>query len=72
MEWIKLTGNLRRFPGFYSWRTYNQQDIDLVEERDGVVCGFECKWLPKAGIKTPKDWLDAYPDAGFEVVTRED
>jgi predicted AAA+ superfamily ATPase len=69
MERIKRAGNLRRFTGFYFWRTYDQHEIDLVEEQDGQLCGFECKWSAKAKGKAPKDWHDSYPAASFEVVT---
>jgi len=70
MERIKLAGNQRRFVGFYFWRTYDQHEIDLVEDIDGTLTGFECKWSPKARVKTPKDWTESYPGAGFEVVTQ--
>lgn len=70
MERIKLAGNQRRFTGFYFWRTYDQHEIDLVEDIDGQLTGFECKWSPKTTVKAPKDWLAGYPGAGFEVVTQ--
>jgi len=72
MERIKHAGNNRRFVGFYFWRTYDQREIDLVEDSDGVLTGFECKWSPKSRPKAPKDWSEAYPEAGFEVVTQSD
>lgn len=28
----------------YFWRTYDGQEIDLVEEREGQLYGYECKW----------------------------
>jgi uncharacterized protein len=72
MERIKQAGNHRRFTGFFFWRTYDQHEIDLVEDLDGKLTGFECKWSPaKSKAKTPKDWLRGYPDAGFHVITRE-
>jgi len=71
MERIKHASNHRRFTGFYFWRTYNQQEIDLVEDIDGRLTGFECKWSPKARVKAPKDWIEGYPGAGFQCVTRE-
>ncbi len=71
MERIKRAGNQRRFTGFYFWRTYDQHEIDLVEELDGTLTGFECKWSPRARVAAPKDWQAAYPEAGFNVVTRE-
>ncbi len=70
LERIKLAGYRRRFVGFYFWRTYDQHEIDLVEDINGTLTGFECKWSPKARVKTPKDWTESYPGAGFEVVTQ--
>lgn len=70
MERIKRAGNQRRFTGFYFWRTYDQHEIDLVEDIDGQLTGFECKWSPKAKVKVPKDWVEGYPGAVFEVVTQ--
>jgi len=54
---------------FY-WRTYDQKEIDLVEERDGKLFGFEMKW-GKADVKAPKDFLQAYKGSSFEVINKE-
>lgn len=70
MERVKRAGNHRRFTGFYFWRTYDQREIDLVEDIDGQLTGFECKWSPKTRGKAPKDWIEAYPGAGFELVSQ--
>ena len=70
MERIKRANNERRFTGFYFWRTYDQHEIDLVEELDGRLLGFECKWSPKSQVKVPKDWLQNYPEAVFKAVSR--
>lgn len=70
MERIKQANNQRRFTGFYFWRTYDQHEIDLVEELDGRLLGFECKWAPKSRVKVPKDWLQNYPEAVFKAVSR--
>ena len=54
---------------FYFWRTYDKQEIDLIEERDGKLTALEFKWgdkLPSA----PKAFSSAYPDAEFHVVNR--
>ena len=55
----------------YFWRTYDGQEIDWVEERDGTLFGYECKWSPRKTVSAPKSWLGAYPDAEFTVVTPE-
>lgn len=70
MERIKRADNRRSHKGFYFWRTYDQHEIDLVEEADGKLTGFECKWSPNPRLRAPKDWRQSYPAAGFEVVTR--
>lgn len=54
---------------FHFWRTYDGKEIDYVEERDGGLFGFECKWSANRRIKPPRKWTDSYPDAKFEVVT---
>ena len=53
----------------YFWRTYGQQEIDLVEERDGHFFGYEFKWSVKNKVKPPKDWLTNYPESKFSLVT---
>ncbi|HUD44571.1 MAG TPA: DUF4143 domain-containing protein [Patescibacteria group bacterium] len=57
----------------YFWRTYEQQEIDLIEEKDGRLFTYECKWLPKRkNVHAPKIWTEIYPDhSAFEVITSE-
>lgn len=55
---------------FYFWRTYDGQEIDLVEEREGKLFGYEFKWSDKKKEKVPKDWLISYDNAEFEVISR--
>ncbi|HNW83304.1 MAG TPA: ATP-binding protein [bacterium] len=53
----------------YFWRTWNQQEIDLVEEREGKLFGYEFKYggkIPQA----PALWIENYSEASFEVVNR--
>ncbi|MGE5602850.1 MAG: ATP-binding protein, partial [Nitrososphaerales archaeon] len=33
-----------RQPNVYFWRTYDQKELDYVEERGGVLRGYEFKW----------------------------
>ena len=51
----------------YFWRTYEQQEIDWVEERDGSLFGYEFKWKEEK-VKIPTQWKSAYPDASFELI----
>jgi hypothetical protein len=55
----------------YFWRTYDQQEIDWVEESGGKLTGFEFKWNEKQKKKTkiPKSWTENYKEAEFEIIT---
>lgn len=55
----------------YFWRTYDRQEIDLVEERGGRLDGVEMKWSPRARVRAPRAWTQAYPASSFRVVDRE-
>lgn len=54
----------------YFWRTYDMQEIDFVEERDGKLFGYEFKFSPK-NIKAPKAWTESYPESEFKQINRE-
>lgn len=66
-ERLKHQENKRISSNNYFWRTYDQQEIDWVEERDGSLFGYEFKWKEQK-IKAPTQWTKAYPDASFEVI----
>ena len=55
---------------FYFWRTYDGQEIDLIEESADNLTALEFKWGNKAPA-VPKAFRKAYPEAGFHVVSRE-
>lgn len=55
----------------YFWRTYNQQEVDLVEERDNKLHGFEFKWSPKKKMTAPKEWLSTYENATYQVINQK-
>lgn len=53
----------------YFWRTYQQQEIDWIEERGGNLHAYEMKWNGTKKIKVPAAWKEAYRKASFEVIT---
>ncbi len=67
MERLKKQEYQRLFSNNYFWRTYDQKEIDLIEERNGKLYAFEFKFGKKS--KEPKQWRTAYPDSEFNVVT---
>ncbi|MEW6066942.1 MAG: ATP-binding protein [Nitrospirota bacterium] len=54
----------------YFWRTWDQKEIDLIEEREGKLFGYEFKWGKKS-LKPPKEWSEAYPDSEFAIISQE-
>ncbi len=52
----------------YFWRTYQQQEIDLVEEREGKLFGYEAKWSLQKRISPPTQWSERYPEAEYAVI----
>jgi len=54
----------------YFWRTYDQQEIDWVEEREGKLFAFEIKWNPRKKVKVPAAWEKGYPDSTFVQITQ--
>jgi len=56
----------------YFWRTHTGHEIDFIEEKDGLLHAYECKWSPRAAISTPpKAFAEAYPNFRFNCVTSE-
>jgi predicted AAA+ superfamily ATPase len=70
IEKIKAANIFEKPANFYFWRTYDQQEIDLIEEREGKLRGYEVKWKKKS-VKAPNEWLQTYRNASFEIVNRE-
>lgn len=69
MERIKRQAYLAIYANTYFWRTYDQKEVDMVEERDGKLFGFEFKWSDKAS-KSANDWLKTYDNAEFETINK--
>lgn len=69
-EKIKKSNNSRVFSNFYFWRTYDQQEIDLIEESKGKIIAYECKWK-KNVKKVPNDWRKTYPQSKFNLINKD-
>lgn len=65
----KFLDNHGRFVNRYFWRTWSQQEIDLVEERGNVLHGYEIGWGKKRKI-APRQWNLMYPHAPYMVIDR--
>ena len=54
----------------YFWRTHTQQEIDYIEERDGILYTYEFKWNEKRKSKIPNAFAEAYPQHEFHCIDR--
>lgn len=69
MEMIKSGSYKNRYANRYFWRTWDQKEIDYIEEREGRLFAYEFKWNNKA--KPPKEFLETYPNAEFKTINKE-
>ena len=54
---------------YFFWRTYDGQEIDLIEERGEQISAIEFKYSEK-NVKIPRAFRDNYPDASFLQVNK--
>lgn len=72
-ERMKANHYHNRLVNSYFWRTYDQKEIDLVEEAGGQLLGFEFKWKQgKLNSSTVKEFTTTYPNASVRSITSED
>jgi hypothetical protein len=66
LERIKRNAYKGYSPNLYFWRTYDQKEIDMIEERDGGLFGYEFKY----GLKKPRQprlWTETYNEASYTI-----
>lgn len=63
------------YSGFYGksyfWRTQQQQEVDYLEDYDGVLHAYEFKWNPTKQSRLTDTFVKSYPDHTFAVITPE-
>jgi len=70
MELVKRSTIKESLDSYYFWRTHTGQEIDIIKEANGELTAIECKWSEKS-TRIPKVWKEAYPEAKFITITRE-
>ena len=66
-ERIKYNSYRGHQPQYFFWRTYDNQEIDLLEVNNEQLQAIECKWQNRK-VKVPAAFAKAYPDAAFAAV----
>lgn len=70
VERLKLLAYSQKYASMYFWRTYTGAELDLVEEAEGKLKGYEFKFGKKVS-RAPSGWKSAYPKAYFEYINQE-
>lgn len=70
-ERIKGNSAKKYHPNYHFWRTYDGQEIDLIEiNNKQEINALECKWK-KGNSKIPVAFEKAYPEANFTIINQE-
>ena len=54
----------------YFWRTWDQKEVDFVEEREGKLFGYEFKYS-QTKHKVSQDFINIYPGSKISVINSE-
>ncbi|MBU4142077.1 ATP-binding protein [Patescibacteria group bacterium] len=60
VERKKFNDNNFKFVNSYFWRTYDQKEIDYIEECEGKITGFEFKLGDKNAYRPPVEFIKRY------------
>ncbi|MBC7406008.1 MAG: DUF4143 domain-containing protein [Candidatus Parcubacteria bacterium] len=70
-ERFKYNYNNQKYGKYYFWRTSNQNEIDFVEDVDGVLHGYEFKYNKSKMTKGSYQFTTQYPGSTLELINRE-
>ena len=70
-ERYKHTSYHRMWLNRFFWRTHAQQEIDYIEEYNGVLHAYEIKWNSRKKVKLPKKFAENYPEHEFKIINRD-
>ena len=69
-ERIKLLKYQQIFSNTYFWRTSQQQEVDWIEEKGGVINAYEFKWKANERFRFPKGFVETY-NAQTKMINRD-
>jgi len=69
-ERMKKQGYAQKIYSHYFWRLTSGAELDLVEETEGEIFGFEFKYGNKRD-KVPSGWVKAYPKSKYQCINKE-
>ncbi len=69
-ERMKFTQNQNKSHDYFFWRTYDQQEIDMIEKTSSGLNAFEFKLKGKKRKKIPVFFASNYPEAKFAQIDK--
>lgn len=70
IERMKMLSYTMKQSSIYFWRTYTGAELDYVEEKEGILSGFEFKHGIKIA-RVPKIWLEIYPNSIYKCINKD-
>jgi len=71
VERLKYLNNTEKHVSRFFWRTLAQQEVDYIEDANGQITAFECKWNQKAKGGMSRAFGNAYPTAVTHIIHPE-
>jgi len=68
-EILRNEANSPQKTSFYFWRTYEQKEVDLISDKNGIITAYEIKMKKPGRIPGFSAFLKSYPDAKTELIT---
>lgn len=70
-ERMKRNTYSMNYANCYFWRTTQQQEVDFIEDKDGVLNCYEFKWNPSKKIKLSTTFSSNYPESTFKLINKD-
>ncbi|MEI7579571.1 MAG: ATP-binding protein [bacterium] len=70
IERMKFNEFVNNHVNQYFWRTYDQKEVDYIEEKGGILNAFEFTFKDKKH-KIPTEFIMTYPSSTFELITKD-
>ncbi|MFA6582205.1 MAG: ATP-binding protein [Paludibacter sp.] len=70
-ERIKRNNYEGNYANCYFWRTTQQQEIDFIEDKDGILNCYEFKWNTTKKAKLTSTFATNYPNHTFKLINQD-
>lgn len=70
LERMKVNQANKKLVNTFFWRTYDQKELDYIEESEGKLRCFEFKWSEKK-YAPPISFMESYPGSTVELVNKD-